>query len=148
MKTKAEIFWDKIDSLVHERGTSLKEFCRVHGITYGTVMSNKSRMIMPNIEIATRFASGLGVLLDRLLASDIILDEYEFDRIQSQIRDKEERIINDPLYDLLDDELDLKALVWRVVRCDAIQRRTIKQMLTSWGIEVFDSTGRQIEQTV
>jgi len=47
----------------------------------------------------------------------------------------------DPLYKLLDEENDLKALVWRIAQCSAIQLRAIKTMLASWGIGEYDALG-------
>ena len=143
MKTKAEMFWEKVDLLIRQRKTTLKEFCRRHDIVYGTVMSNKSRMILPSIDIAANFARGLNVSIDDLVSEDIIFnkEERELDRVLDDLKQKEEKRNTDPLYDLLDESSDLKALVWRIVQCSAIQIRTIKTMLASWGIGEYDSMG-------
>lgn len=143
MKTKAEIFWNKVDHLIYNEKTSLKEFCKRNGIVYGTIMSNKSRRILPSIDVAANFAKGLHVSVDDLIADDeaFAMPVTDFDRELDDLRQKQKKRENDPLYDLLDEQTDLKALVWRIAQCSAIQLRTIKSLLASWGIGEYDAVG-------
>lgn len=65
----------------------------------------------------------------------------DFDIELDELRQKQEKRESDPLFDLLDDQPDLKALVWRLAQCSTIQLRAIKTMLVSWGIGEYDALG-------
>lgn len=93
-------------------------------------MSNKIRKEFPSLENTFKLARALGVSADFL---------YYGDSTVAELTPKYSK--EDPLYKMLDDENDLKALVWRIVQCSAIQIRTIKTMLASWGIGEYDSMG-------
>jgi len=127
-----ERFWDRVNVAAKQNAMKFKSICQDWDISYKTIMSNRTRVELPSLENAGKIAAALNVSLDYLLHG-------------SFTRNLEE---TDPLYKLLSADSDLKGLVWRIVQCDASQLRLIKSMLTSWDIPAYDSTGKQIKQSV
>jgi len=134
METKAnhfsKAFWERVEEVSKAKSLKFTEICKETGIVYGTIMSNKIRKEFPSLENTFKLARALGVSADFL---------YYGDSTVAELTPKYSK--EDPLYKMLDDENDLKALVWRIVQCSAIQIRTIKTMLASWGIGEYDSMG-------
>lgn len=134
MKTKTEAspeeFWNRVDFIVRQRRLKFTEICRDQEVAYKTLMSNRSRQEYPGLENSCKLASSLDVTTDFLVYGKQDVKEKAPDYGAS-----------DKLYALLEEECDLKALIWRVVQCSAIQLRTIKTLLSSWGIGIYDASG-------
>lgn len=134
METKANdfsrAFWERVDSVVKLKSLKFTDICKEADIVYGTLMSNKIRKEYPSLENTYKLATSIGVSVDFLFNGDMVAAEAapSYDT-------------RDPLYKILDEENDLKTLVWRIAQCSAIQLRTIKTLLTSWGIGEYDAMG-------
>jgi len=134
METKADDFsrefWERVDLVVKSKSLKFTDICREANIIYGTLMSNKIRKEYPSLENTYKLANYIGVTIDFLFNGDLIATEVE-----------PSYSTKDPLYKILDEENDLKTLVWRIAQCSAIQLRAIKTMLASWGIGEYDAMG-------
>lgn len=135
MKTKpnsAKAFWEKADQLLAATPTPLTKICKDQEINYDTLISSKIRVAYPSLVNTYRLAKALEVPVEYFLSDDtgmIVAESYP------------EYSTKDPLYKILEEEHDLKTLVWRIAQCSAIQLRTIKTMLASWGIGEYDAMG-------
>lgn len=129
MKTKADVtperFWERVNVIAKRKSIKFKSLCDEWGITYKTIMSNRTRQELPSMENACKIASALEVSLDLLLFGEIPSPEQQPDK----------------LLQILSSDNDLKALVWRITQCSAIQIRAIKTMLATWGIGEYDAMG-------
>lgn len=123
-------FWRRVDYIINQKGLKFTEVCRTHNIAYKTLMSNRNRGEYPGLENACKLAQALGVSTEFLYYGEVYAAENE-----------SHYGLSDGLYRLLDEEHDLKCLIWRIVQCSAIQLRTIKTLLSSWGIGMYDATG-------
>lgn len=135
METKtnnAREFWIKVDHLLSNSTIPLSRICKDQGIKYDTLLSSKMRVAYPSLLNTYKLAKALGVQVE------FFLSEKEPLTVAAEVASYNTQ---DPLYKMLDEENDLKALIWRIVQCSAIQIRTIKTMLASWGIGEYDSMG-------
>ncbi len=134
MKTKTsgspEHLWERVDEIAKSKALKFTEICKESGIVYGTLMSNRIKREYPSLENTCKLAFSLGVTTDYLY--------YGETNINKKTPDYN---VSDKLYALLDEEDDLKSLIWRIIQCSAIQLRTIKTLLSSWGIGVYDAAG-------
>lgn len=128
MKTKADVtperFWERVNFIAKRKSIKFKSLCDEWGITYKTIMSNRTRQELPSMENAWKIALALEVSLDSLLFGESSSHEQP-----------------DKLLKILSDNNDLKALVWRIAQCSTIQIRAIKTMLATWGIGEYDALG-------
>jgi len=135
MKTKpncAKDFWNKADRLLANTTTPLTKICKEQGINYDTLISSKIRVAYPSLVNTYKLAKALKVPVEYFFTEDIEMVAAE---------DTPDQSVKDPLYKILDEENDLKSLVWRIAQCSSIQLRAIKTMLTSWGIGEYDTMG-------
>jgi len=135
MKTKpncAKDFWNRADRLLAATTIPLTKICKEQGINYDTLISSKIRVAFPSLVNTYKLAKALGVPIEYFFSDDIEMIAAE---------ETPEYSTREPLYKFLDEEHDLKTLVWRIAQCSAIQLRAIKTMLTSWGIGEYDAMG-------
>lgn len=134
METKANdfsrAFWERVELAVKEKSLKFTEICKEADIIYGTLMSNKIRREYPSLENTYKLAKVIGEPVDYLYYGSMMIAEEPLSYNAGN-----------PLYKILDEETDLKLLVWRLVQCSAIQLRTIKTLLASWGIGEYDELG-------
>lgn len=134
MKTKTsgspEHLWERVDTIAKSKLLKFTEICKETGIVYGTIMSNRIKKEYPSLENTCKLAASLGVTVDYLFYGEP--EETEKAPLYGA---------SDRLYALLDEEYDLKALIWRIIQCSSIQLRTIKTLLSSWGIGLYDAAG-------
>ena len=139
MKTKSEAlgFWERIDERLAMRGMTLAEVCRQQGINYDSIISSKMRGAYPGTLTTHKIAKALRTSIESLLenAADNLYAAEEPPAYGA-----------DPLYELLSADPTLKATVWRIVQCNAMQLRTIGTMLTSWGVPMYDEQGEYSKQ--
>lgn len=74
MKTNEEnniySFWNRIDSLVDNLGTTLKDLCEKAEINYGSMRRQRTSMIYPGTSEVVRIAKTLNTTIDYLLTGE------------------------------------------------------------------------------
>jgi hypothetical protein len=136
MKAKANDireFWERLEDILYKRKINLTDICRDRGLNYDTIISNKMRETYPTLYNTSNIAKALNTNVEFLLYGN----EYEL-----CVNESPPHYGSDNLTKILNEEPDIKALVWRILQCSAIQLRAIKTMLSSWGIEVYDESGK------
>lgn len=120
MKIDASAFWERFDSLMKEKFSDLGEFCKAAGLNYNTIISQRQRKSVPKIEQLLDMSRTLETALDYLISG---------------------RESSDPLTLILNTNLIIKNLTYRLTKCDAEQLHCVNSLLDTWRIDRMPGEG-------
>jgi len=114
MKTDDTFFWDRFDSLMKARFPDLIEFCKVTGLNYNTIISQRQRKIVPKIDQLIHMAKALETTIDYLVTG-----KEQIDTLAKHFNNNSEMI----------------KFANRITLCTKSQILFLNNMLDTWGID-------------
>lgn len=89
------------------------------------------RNSLPGTITTLKIARALGVSVEELITGKL-----------------ETHHIDDPLYELLSNNGELKSFVWRVAHCSSDQIRAMEVLLSTWGVSTYSYQGEKLKSIV
>jgi hypothetical protein len=120
MKIDANAFWERFDFLMKEKFSDLGDFCKIAGLNYNTVISQRQRRSVPKIEQLLDMSKTLETGLDYLVSG---------------------KETSDSLTLLLKSNPTIKHLTYRLTLCDANQLHCLNTLLDTWRIDRMPGEG-------
>ncbi len=90
-------FWGRIEQAQQIENKSLKAICRETGISYKTIMNEKSYARLPSLEVASKLATELHCSLDWLIFGDNKSLENDSQIIAGLLSDPRKKVIAEKL---------------------------------------------------